>query len=90
MSFFYDFLDNFNLKDLSDKIEINILLGVGVAVVGNVKIKDFSDSIIEIICSKKVLKFVGEKLKISSISKGEIVISGEIFSFETGEKWVKS
>lgn len=86
MSFFYDFLDNFNLKDLSDKIEINILLGVGVAVVGNVKIKDFSDSIIEIICSKKVLKFVGEKLKISSISKGEIVISGEIFSFETGEK----
>lgn len=86
MSFFYDFLDNFNLKDLSDKIEINILLGVGVAVVGNVRIKDFSDSIIEIICSKKVLKFVGEKLKISSISKGEIVISGEIFSFETGEK----
>ena len=73
-------------KDLSDKIEINMLLGVGVAVVGNVKIKDFSDSTIEIICSKKVLKFVGEKLKISSISKGEIVISGEIFSFETGEK----
>lgn len=90
MSFFYDFFDDFNVKDLSDKTEINIVLGVGVAVVGNVKIKDFSESMLEIVCGKKVLKFVGEGLKMSSISKGEIVISGKIFSFETGEKWVKN
>ena len=87
MSFFYDFLDYFKVDDLSDKVLITTVLGVGVMIVGKVKIENLSEELIELKTKKEKITINGTDLKFKTISRGEIVLSGKVFKIETGELW---
>ena len=82
MSFFCDFLKYFDVSDISLKTTITTIVGVGVAVVGNLKIKDIQDEFIMLSSKKESVKIYGQNLKVRSISKGEIVIEGNIKNIE--------
>lgn len=86
MSFFYDYLKYFNLSSLSDKTTITVIVNSGVVVTGNFKISEILDDYIYLSSKKDKVKVYGENLKIMSIAKGEIVISGKVLKIETGEK----
>ena len=85
MSFFYDFLKYFNISDLDGKIAVTSLIGYGVMVVGNLKLTEITDEYIFLSSKKEKLKIFGENLKIISIAKGEIVVSGNVKKIETGD-----
>lgn len=85
MSFFYDFLESFNIDSMTDKVAISLILGVGVVVVGKIKILHLSEDIIEIKVSKNKVVISGSLLKIKTMSKGEIVVSGNVNKIESGE-----
>ncbi len=85
MSFFYDFLEYFNLSELGDKIYISFIFDIGVMVIGNVKIKTLSETKICFYGKKSKIVIVGEKLRIKTLSKGEIVVQGKIFDVKSGE-----
>ena len=85
MSFFYDFLDYFNLSELGEKIYISFIFDVGVMVVGNVKIKTLSETEICLSSKKNTIVILGEELKIKTLSKGEIVVQGKIFDVKSGD-----
>ena len=82
MSFFCDFLKYFDISDISLKTTITSIVGVGVVVVGNLKIKDIQDDLVILSSKKESVKIYGENLKVKSISKGEIVIEGNIKNIE--------
>ena len=82
MSFFYDFLECFNLKDLTGKVAVSFVLGEGLIVVGKIKVLKFSDELIELKAEKYKLLICGKLLKISSMGKGEIVVSGDVDAFK--------
>ena len=85
MSFFCDVLNYFKLNDINDKVLISLIPGNGVVVYGNFKIKDVSENNM-VLCSKKDNVFIaGENLKISTITKGELVLSGLINEVKCGE-----
>ena len=85
MSFFYDFLNYFDITDMSNKTTIFSILGVGLVVEGNVSILSLSNELIELKSYKEKVSIYGENLLIKSISKGEIVIEGKIIKTEIGE-----
>lgn len=87
MSFFYDFLDYFKVDDLSDKVSIMTVLGVGVMIMGKVKIDNLSEELVELKTKKEKIVIYGNDLKFKTISRGEIVLSGKISKIETGELW---
>lgn len=84
MSFFYDFLEYFNLSELGDNIYISFIFDVGVMVIGNVKIKTLSETEICLGGKKNNIVILGEGLKIKTLSKGEIVVQGKIFDVKSG------
>ena len=86
MSFFNDFLNSFNMSGMINETKISIILGVGINVVGAIKIIDFSDIKIKFLSNKNIVEIEGVDLKIKSISKGEILISGVFNSLKVGEK----
>ena len=86
MSFFYDFLKYFDIKDLIDKITITTIVGYGAVVCGNLKIKEISEDFIYLYSKKEKVKIYGLGLKIKSIAKGEVVVAGEILRCEIGEQ----
>ncbi len=86
MSFFNDFLDYFNISDFNSESSISIIVGVGLLVVGKIKIINFSEEKIEVFVNKKKVCLIGECLKISAISKGEMIVEGNVFNVNM-EKW---
>lgn len=82
MSFFYDFLKFFDINDTSLKTTITTIVGTGVMVVGNLKINDIQESSVILGSKKEKIFITGDNLKIKSISKGEIVIAGNVKNIE--------
>ncbi len=78
MSFFYDLLNYFKVDDFSSKTSISIIVGVGLMIVGNIKILNLSDEDLKFQSGKDIIEIVGENLKLRSVSKGEIIIEGKI------------
>ncbi len=78
MSFFYDVFNYFNLSDCTDSSLISYIPGVGVVLYGDYKIDVLSDVEIIVIKNNKKLIFTGLNLLIKSMSKGEIVIEGDV------------
>ncbi len=78
MSFFNDFFNYFDVSDLKNEVSISMILGVGVAIVGNIKMINFSEDKIEFFANKKRLTLCGENMKIVVISKGEMIVSGMV------------
>ena len=60
------------------KTTITTIVGTGVIVVGNLKINDIQSNSVSLISKKEKIFITGDELKIKSISKGEIVIAGNI------------
>lgn len=87
MSFFYDFLENVSVGGLKNELMVSIVLGYKIMVGGNFKIKTLSDDFVEIEHKKINYKIIGEELKIESLSKGEIVVLGNVFGFVRGSLW---
>ncbi len=78
MSFFSDILKSFNVDDLKSKTTLTFVLGVGIAVVGKVKILSLGEEEIVIGNKKQKITIFGQSLLIKSMAKGEIVVGGEI------------
>ena len=78
MSFFNDFFDYFNISNFNNEVSISIIVGVGLLVVGKIKIINFSEEKIEVFVNKKKLCLTGESLKISAISRGEMIVEGNV------------
>lgn len=87
MSFFNDFLNYFKIDNSSENTIISAVVGVGIMIVGKVKIISLGDSQIQIKSNKDVVSIDGDNLKIKSLAKGEIVISGKINKIDLG-KWL--
>lgn len=85
MSFFYDFLNYFDIEDLKNEVSISLVVGTGLMIVGNVKILNFSSDKITVLANKKEIAFEGKELVISAMGKGEIVIAGKILNIKIGE-----
>ena len=85
MSFFNDFLNNFKIDDISSKPIISLILGEGMMVVGKIKIINFSDANISLLCCGETINIDGKMLYIKSISKGELLISGQILNIAIQE-----
>ena len=85
MSFFYDFLNSINLKELSDDLMISIVVGKGISIIGDIKLVSMSESDIEFLYKKQLIKIQGSELKINSLAKGEFVSTGKIQSFKVEE-----
>ena len=84
MSFFNDFLDYFDVSDMSNQISIFSIIGIGL-IVGNVSVLNLSSELIELKTPKGKISIFGENLLIKSISKGEVVIEGKVLKTEIGE-----
>ena len=85
MSFFNDFLDYFDVSDMSNQISIFSIIGIGLIVEGNVSVLNLSSELIELKTPKGKISIFGENLLIKSISKGEVVIEGKVLKTEIGE-----
>lgn len=83
MSFFNDFLKYFDIKDINAKTTITTIVGYGTIIVGKIKIKNIDENEINILSNKEKVIISGQNLTIKSISKGELVIGGEIKKIET-------
>ena len=86
MSFFNDFLESFKLNDTAGKTIVSMIVDVGIMVVGKIKILNLDDQKIIIKSNKDILHITGEKLKIKSLAKGEIVVAGSITEIGLGDK----
>lgn len=84
MSFFYDFLNFFNVKDVKNEVTISFVLGKGLAVFGFEKIGEISHEIIEVFSKKKNVIISGNDLIVSAVGKGELFVSGKITKVEIG------
>ncbi len=84
MSFFYDIFKNFNIDDLSTKTTVSIILGVGLSIVGKIKIISLGEEQIILESHKDRITIDGNNLKINSVSKGELVVAGKIFNLAFG------
>jgi len=87
MSFFNDVLSYFKVDDRSKKVVVTMVLGVGIVVFGNLKIGELSKEKIVLKGKKEFIEIIGENMFISSISKGEIFVSGKISSILSGGVW---
>ena len=83
MSFFYDFLEYFSIADLNTKTTVTMIVGVGAMIMGNLRLSDIQENSITFVSNKDKIFIIGEELKIKSISKGEVVIAGNIKKVET-------
>ena len=78
MSFFNDFLKEFDVSLVKDLVEMFCVLGVGIVVLGDVKIDEMSGELIVLKSKKRLIKIIGERLYISSVASGEFVIKGNV------------
>lgn len=89
MSFFNDFLNYFKVDDISSKVSVFAVLGVGIVIMGKFVVVSLDEETIELKSGKDLISVVGKDLKVKSISRGELILSGKLVKVETGEqKWV--
>lgn len=84
MSFFNDIIDFFKIDDISKKITISFVVGVGLIVVGKIKIDSVDENMILLKGKNSSVSIYGNDLVVRSAAKGEVVVSGKIFKIETG------
>ena len=87
MSFFNDFLKYFGLNSLDFQTTMTNIIGYGVVIVGKINIKNISENEITFVSNKRKITITGNVLEIKSISKGEIVILGEIENTKVEKLW---
>lgn len=78
MSFFCDLMKSFNIDDLKNETTLSMILGVGIMIVGNIKIQTLGEEQIVVSSKKQKIEITGTDLKIKSMTKGEIVVGGNI------------
>ncbi len=83
MSFFNDFLDELNIDNMKEKTFISLVLGYGIGIIGNIKILNLSDEEIEFKTNKGKIKIIGKDLIVKTISKGEVLICGNVMKVES-------
>lgn len=76
MSFFNDFFESISFEDNENNIKCNIVFGVGVLVFGVQKLESMQETEIVLRNKKNRLRVYGNNLMISSMSRGEVEISG--------------
>lgn len=81
MSFFYDYLNDLNVKNDDANLKILMALNKGICVEGKFSIVNFDDLQIVINVGKTNFKILGQNLKIKSASKNEIVVIGNVLGF---------
>ena len=84
MSFFNEILKNFNINSITNEIMFNMVVGVGVSIVGSVDLVDFDTEKISVDFGKKKFQITGSDMKIESISRGEIIIVGNVCEIVRG------
>jgi hypothetical protein len=77
MSFFNDFFNEIGFNS-SERLAVTVVFGKGAYVFGAYKILALAESEIVVLVKKKYYKIFGEKLKIKTMSKGEMVIVGNV------------
>lgn len=78
MSFFCEFLKLLSIDDLTDKVCCDVVLGYGVKISANFKVESLEENEIILKCKKERIKVFGKNLKVLTLSKGEIEISGKV------------
>lgn len=81
MSFFYDCLSDLDVKNDDSNLKIFMVLNKGISIEGKFNIVKFDECEIVINVDKNNFKIAGDNLKIKSISKYEIVVSGNVLGF---------
>ena len=78
MSFFNSFLKEIGISDLENKTSCSMVFGKAAMIVGVYKIVSMQEYEI-VVCVEKInYKIWGNNLKIKTMSKGEIIISGNV------------
>lgn len=77
MSFFNDFFSEIGFNS-SERLAVTVVFGKGAYVFGAYKILALAESEIVVLVNKKYYKIFGENLKIKTMSKGEMVIVGNV------------
>lgn len=78
MSFFNAIFKELDIIEDKNNIMISTIIGKGAMLVCDYKILSFEDYEIVVLVNKISLKIYGEKLKIKTMSKGELVVSGNV------------
>lgn len=78
MSFFSDFFDSVKLEDEKNKIYCSLVFGQKITLIGCVKIDTMSEDEIIFKIKKERIKVIGSNLIISSMTKGEFEIEGNV------------
>lgn len=78
MSFFYDFLESFSIDDIGDKICCDLIFGQALKLLANFKIEEIGENEIILKCKKIRIKISGANLKIVTLAKGELEVTGII------------
>ena len=78
MSFFNEFINFFKVDDMSGKISVSMVVGLGAVIVGDVRVIEISAQNILLQSKRQSVNVVGDSLEISSLSKGEILIEGNV------------
>ena len=78
MSFFNEFINFFKVDDMSGKISVSMVVGIGAVIVGDVRVIEISAQNILLQSKRQSVNVVGDSLEISSLSKGEILIEGNV------------
>ena len=78
MSFFNAIFKELDISEDKNNIMISTIIGKGAMLVCDYKILSFEDYEIVVLVNKISLKIYGEKLKIKTMSKGELVVSGNV------------
>lgn len=84
MSFFYDLIENVKISNIHNEMIVSIIIGQKILIVADFKIINLSENLIEIEYKKSLYKVLGDSLKVESLSKGEIVITGNVLGFVRG------
>ena len=78
MSFFNAIFKELDISEDKNNIMISTIIGKGAMLICDYKILSFEDYEIVVLVNKISLKIYGEKLKIKTMSKGELVVSGNV------------
>ncbi len=85
MSFFYDFLNKFDIGLIENKIKIQLIFGYGAMISGGFKIESLSEELVILKSKNETISVIGVNLKMKAISKGEVFLMGDIKSIMSGE-----
>ena len=87
MSFFNAIFKELDIIEDKNNIMISTIIGKGAMLVCDYKILSFEDYEIVVLVNKITLKIYGEKLKIKTMSKGELVVCGNVVG--VAKIWLK-